>query len=72
MSGRLAEADALAWLEAHVWSRQGHRGPLSSQHRGSKRTSCVSAQILASATVEAPLPLVGPFSTTSLSVCLQA
>lgn len=42
MSGRLAEADALAWLEAHVWSRQGHRGPLSFQHRRSKKASCVS------------------------------
>lgn len=42
MSGRLAEADALAWLEAHVWSRQGHRGPLSFQHRQSKKASCVS------------------------------
>lgn len=42
MSGRLAKADALAWLEAHVWSRQGHRGPLSFQHRRSKKASCVS------------------------------
>ena len=43
MSGHLAKADAVAWLGAHVWSRQGHRGPSSSQHRGAKRPSCVSA-----------------------------
>lgn len=72
MSGRLAKADALAWLEAHVWSRQGHRGPLSFQHRRSKKASCVSGQTLASATVEALLPLVGLFCTTSLSVSLSA